>query len=156
MTLSLAWTTYPRRPARTCPAQNFFSGDIDEVALIGTQLTATQIAELYGAATTDFDVVEGGTLVVSAANGVLANDSDPQGDTLTASLVSGPAFASSFTLNSDGSFSYDHDGSEAITDSFVYEVNDGNGHIDHANRDDHHQSGQRRPRVHVFQQLLHR
>ncbi|MEM7220843.1 MAG: cadherin domain-containing protein [Pseudomonadota bacterium] len=119
-------------PGSNLPGSNFFSGDIDEVALIGTQLTATQIAELYGAATTDYDVVEGGTLVVNTANGVLANDSDPQGDTLTATLVSGPAFASSFTLNSDGSFSYDHDGSEAITDSFVYEVNDGNGHIDHA------------------------
>ncbi|MBE9183346.1 cadherin-like domain-containing protein [Microcoleus sp. LEGE 07076] len=39
------------------------------------------------------------------APGVLANDIDPDGDTLTAKLVSAPNFGK-INFNSDGSFSY--------------------------------------------------
>ena len=38
--------------------------------------------------------------------GVLGNDSDPDGDNLTAVLVSGPTNAQSFALHADGSFDY--------------------------------------------------
>ena len=72
-------------------------------------------------------VDEGGTLNVPAATGVLDGDTDADGDPLTAVLVTGPAHASSFTLNLDGSFSYTHDGSETTTDSFTYTANDGTG-----------------------------
>ena len=44
----------------------------------------------------------GGTISVDAAHGVLGNDSDPDGDTLTAVLVAGPGV----TLAADGSFTY--------------------------------------------------
>jgi VCBS repeat-containing protein len=71
-----------------------------------------------------YNVPEGGTLNV-ATPGVLANDTDVDSPTLTAVLVSGPAHASSFALNADGSFSYVHDGSETLTDSFTYRANDG-------------------------------
>ena len=71
-----------------------------------------------------YTVAEGGTLNVPAP-GVLANDSDPEGNPLTATLVSGPSHAASFTLNADGSFSYEHDGSEAASDSFTYKASDG-------------------------------
>jgi hypothetical protein len=47
---------------------------------------------------------EGQSLPVTAGAGVLSNDSDPDLDSITAVLVSGPAHASSFTLNADGSF----------------------------------------------------
>ena len=71
-------------------------------------------------------VAEGGT--VSTLNGgatsLLANDTDADGDPLTASLVSNPAYGS-LTLNADGTFTYVHDGSETTTDSFTYKVNDG-------------------------------
>lgn len=56
---------------------------------------------------------------------VLTNDTDADGDQLTAILVSGPSNASAFTLNSDGSFTYTHDGSATTTDSFTYKANDG-------------------------------
>jgi VCBS repeat-containing protein len=56
---------------------------------------------------------------------VLINDSDVEGDTLTAELVAGPSHAQSFTLNSDGSFTYRHDGSETTSDSFTYRAYDG-------------------------------
>lgn len=70
-------------------------------------------------------VAEGGTVTVlgSGAASVLANDSDPLGDPLTASLVSGPSHGG-LTLAANGTFSYSHDGSETTSDSFVYEVCD--------------------------------
>ena len=71
-----------------------------------------------------YTVAEGGTLNVGAP-GVLTNDVDPDGDPITATLVSGPAHASSFTLNANGSFTYIHDGSETTTDSFTYRASDG-------------------------------
>jgi len=71
-----------------------------------------------------YQVDEGGQLDVSASEGVLANDTDPDGDTLTASLVSSPANGT-VDMQSDGSFVYVHDGSETTSDSFVYAVSDG-------------------------------
>jgi hypothetical protein len=71
-----------------------------------------------------YSVAEGGTLN-EPAPGVLGNDTDPDADPLTAVLVSGPSQASSFTLNADGSFSYEHDGSETTSDTFTYKANDG-------------------------------
>jgi VCBS repeat-containing protein len=71
-----------------------------------------------------YTVAEGGTLNV-AAPGVLANDVDPDGDPFTAILVSGPAHASSFSFNADGSFTYVHNGGETSSDSFTYQATDG-------------------------------
>ena len=71
-----------------------------------------------------YTVAEGGTLNV-AAPGVLANDVDPDGDPITAILVSGPSQAASFTFNADGSFSYTHNGGEVHSDSFSYRATDG-------------------------------
>ncbi|HEX2223596.1 MAG TPA: Ig-like domain-containing protein, partial [Thermoanaerobaculia bacterium] len=66
-----------------------------------------------------YSVAEGGMLT-QPAPGVLDGDTDAEGDALTAVLVTGPANASSFTLNADGSFTYTHNGSETLTDSFTY------------------------------------
>lgn len=46
------------------------------------------------------------TPLSEAAPGVLANDSDPDMDPITAVLETGPVNAQSFTLNPDGSFDY--------------------------------------------------
>jgi hypothetical protein len=70
-----------------------------------------------------YDATAGLTLSVPAS-GVLANDSDPDGDALMAVLDSGPSNASSFTLNADGSFSYTS--ATAGNDSFTYHAADGN------------------------------
>ena len=56
--------------------------------------------------------------------GVLANDTDADGGTLTAVLVSGPAHASSFTLNADGSFDYTPAAGFVGIDTFTYKAND--------------------------------
>jgi VCBS repeat-containing protein len=60
----------------------------------------------------------------TALSGVLINDSDADGDALSAVLVAGPAHGA-VTLNSDGSFSYKPDADFNGTDSFTYKANDG-------------------------------
>jgi VCBS repeat-containing protein len=59
-----------------------------------------------------------------AANGVLANDTDAQGDALLASLFAGPQHGT-LALNADGSFTYSPEAGYVGTDSFLYRVNDG-------------------------------
>jgi hypothetical protein len=61
--------------------------------------------------------------------GVLSNDSDPDGDTLEASLVSGPA-SGRVNLDADGSFAYKTGRPGEY--SFTYRVSDGNGGTDQA------------------------
>ena len=58
------------------------------------------------------------------APGVLGNDSDPDGDPLTAVLVTGPSHGS-LTLNANGSFSYTPAADFAGSDSFSYRASDG-------------------------------
>src|SRR5207248_2627026 len=59
-----------------------------------------------------------------AAAGVLANDSDVDGDALTAILVSSPAHGS-LTLNANGSLTYAPAANYNGGDSFTYKANDG-------------------------------
>ena len=55
---------------------------------------------------------------------VLANDSDPDGESLVAKLETGPSHAVSFKLAASGTFTYHHDGSAAVTDTFTYRAED--------------------------------
>ncbi len=64
-------------------------------------------------------------LTVTAASGVSANDTDNENDVLTATLLTGPSHAASFTLNPDGSFSYTPAANFHGSDSFTYKVSDG-------------------------------
>ncbi len=59
------------------------------------------------------------------SNNVISNDSDPDGDNITANTtpVSGPSHGS-VTLNSDGSFIYTPNTGYTGTDTFVYEICD--------------------------------
>ncbi|MGQ9574251.1 MAG: Ig-like domain-containing protein [Thermoguttaceae bacterium] len=65
------------------------------------------------------------TLLEVSAPGVLGNDSDPDGDPLTAVLMAGPSHATSFTFNADGSFSYLPAEHYIGSDSFSYRATDG-------------------------------
>ena len=62
--------------------------------------------------------------MVVGATGVLANDSDPENDSLSVILVSG-AGKGTLVLNSNGSFTYDPDPNFFGNDSFAYKANDG-------------------------------
>jgi VCBS repeat-containing protein len=57
-------------------------------------------------------------------NNVLTNDSDPDGDTLTATLDVGPAHGD-LTFNADGSFTYTPTGDFHGIDGFTYRARDG-------------------------------
>jgi uncharacterized repeat protein (TIGR01451 family) len=57
--------------------------------------------------------------------GVLANDTDADNNSLTAARVTDPSHAASFTLNSNGSFSYTPVTNYIGPDSFTYRANDG-------------------------------
>jgi len=69
--------------------------------------------------TTDED-----TALTVAALGVLGNDTDVDGDTLTAIQVSNPSHGS-LTLNTDGSFTYTPNANFNGSDTFTYKANDG-------------------------------
>ncbi len=61
----------------------------------------------------------------SISGNVLTNDSDIDGDSLQANLVSGTSNGT-LTLNADGSFQYTPNANFHGSDSFTYQVNDGN------------------------------
>ena len=79
------------------------------------RLIADEITVEVGASTS---VLADGT-----TSTVLANDTEPDGQGMTVSLVSGPAHGN-LVLNTDGTFSYAHTGSDAADDSFEYQACD--------------------------------
>jgi len=66
------------------------------------------------------------TLTRDAASGVLANDTDPEHDPLTATLVSGPSNGT-LNLGSDGSFNYTPNAEYFGDDAFTYQASDPSG-----------------------------
>ena len=72
-------------------------------------------------------VDEGGSFTIATyAEGVLGNDIDPdvKDSILTAILVDPPMYGD-LIFNSDGTFTYTHDGGDEISDAFTYICNDG-------------------------------
>jgi VCBS repeat-containing protein len=64
------------------------------------------------------------SLFVTELNGVLANDSDNDSDTLTAELVQNVSYGT-LTLYEDGSFDYEPQNPAVSSDSFTYQAFDG-------------------------------
>ncbi len=91
-------------------------GDFVFVNVSGNQPPAST-ADIYSA-------TEDTPLAVAAGSGVLANDSDPNSQALSASLVSGPNHGV-LSLAADGSFSYTPDANYSGADSFTYLASDG-------------------------------
>lgn len=84
------------------------------------------------AATDDaYSVDEDQTLTVGVGSGVLANDTDADGDSLAASVVTEPSHGV-LTLNTDGSFTYVPASNYSGSDSFTYQASDGAGGVDQA------------------------
>ena len=71
-----------------------------------------------------YSVQQNSTLALNSALGMLSNDTDLDGDALTAILVSEPIYGT-LTLNIDGSFTYTPTSGFDGTDSFTYKTNDG-------------------------------
>ena len=92
--------------------------------IVSVNLTITPVNDAPEAlADNPYSVDANQTLTVNAANGVLTNDSDVDGDNITAVLVSGTTNGS-LTLNNDGSFVYSPDVDFSGSDSFTYAAND--------------------------------
>jgi VCBS repeat-containing protein len=70
----------------------------------------------------DYETAAGVSLAV-AAPGVLVNDQDPDGESITAVLVA-PTAHGTLVLNADGSFVYTPDAGFTGTDTFVYKAQD--------------------------------
>ena len=103
-----------------------FKGVIDEFQIANVARSADWIEASHLAQNGSFAFnTFGGEQSAPGVGGVLGNDSDPNGDPLTAVLVSGPSNAASFTLNADGTFTYTPTANFAGTDTFTYRANDG-------------------------------
>lgn len=70
-----------------------------------------------------YSVNEDGVLTI-AVPGVMGNDTDPDGNALTAAVVAAPT-KGTLVLNANGSFSYTPNANVNGSDSFTYRVNDG-------------------------------
>lgn len=113
------------------PAEDFFGADAftyricdgDGGCDIGTvSLTVNPVPDAPVANGDSYEVDEDQSLNV-AAPGVLDNDTDADGDALTAVLDAGPS-SGDLTLNADGSFTYIPDGDFVGEDTFTYHAND--------------------------------
>ena len=76
------------------------------------------------AANNDAYITAEDTVLTVAAPGVLSNDTDAAGNTLTASIVAHPAHGT-LTLNPDGSFTYTPAANYNGPDGFTYRANNG-------------------------------
>ncbi|MBW4695517.1 MAG: tandem-95 repeat protein [Lyngbya sp. HA4199-MV5] len=97
----------------------------------GTLATSATVTLNVSAATAPtaqddvYQVVAGTTLSVGQTSSLLSNDSDTNGATLTAQLVSNPS-QGTLLLNTDGTFAYTPNASvTTATDTFVYRANNG-------------------------------
>jgi VCBS repeat-containing protein len=86
-------------------------------------ITVTPSGDAPVAVDDSYSVGEDGTLTI-APPGVLGNDSDVEGDALSAALVTGPSHGT-LALNADGSFTYAPQANYFGPDSFTYRVGDG-------------------------------
>jgi VCBS repeat-containing protein len=91
---------------------------------VAVRLNTTVTNQAPTAAADACSTAEDTALTVAAAPGVLGNDSDPDGDALTAVLGSGPSHGT-LTLNANGSFTYTPAANFNGGDSFTYRASDG-------------------------------
>jgi len=114
------------------PAADFNGTDIftykandghDDSNVATVSITVTPVNDAPVAVDDEYTVAEKAVLTI-AAPGILANDSDVDGDVLTANLVDGVTNGT-LTLNADGSFVYTPNEYFNGTDSFTYLASDG-------------------------------
>ncbi|WP_369160732.1 Ig-like domain-containing protein [Candidatus Thiodiazotropha sp. LNASS1] len=100
-----------------------------ETADATVTINVTPVSDATPVANADsISVAEGGTVttLVGGSSTVLNNDTGLDDTPVMVSLVT-DVTNGTLTLNSDGTFSYTHDGSENFTDSFTYRVTDNDG-----------------------------
>src|SRR5207249_3452984 len=132
---NLALRNFPLRRSSNftyTPVSNYFGTDSftyrvsDGVATSGVatvSLTITNVNRAPVATDDSYTLGKNGSLSVTAA-GVLGNDTDLDGDALTAAIVATAAHGS-LALNANGSFIYTPVSNYFGVDSFTYRANDG-------------------------------
>jgi VCBS repeat-containing protein len=96
----------------------------DDSAVAAVTITVNPVNDPPVGASDSYSTAVDAPLNVNAASGVLANDSDVDGDPLAVTLVSGPQHGT-LTLNADGSFTYTPASGFAGSDQFTYQASDG-------------------------------
>ncbi|MCS3679320.1 fibronectin type 3 domain-containing protein [Salinibacter ruber] len=114
-TTSFSFTSAGEKPVTLAVEDN--EGEIDEITKSVTVVDSPTTQDPVASADT-FSTDPGGTLSVEAP-GVLQNDSDPDGDSLEASLVT-TSSEGDLTLRSDGGFEYEPNPGFVGTDHFRY------------------------------------
>jgi hypothetical protein len=124
-TVFVRWGLGPTNQSR-----QFGGWNIDDVVLSGFVLASNGPP----VAADDAYQTTYNTPLTVAAPGVLANDADPDGDPLTAVLISGtdPETEGTVTLDPDGSFTFTPVAGFVGTASFTYRANDGTADSDMA------------------------
>ncbi|WP_157243372.1 PKD domain-containing protein, partial [Algoriphagus resistens] len=98
---------------------NTGSGGGTDIFISSVSINITPVNDAPEAVDDNYDVDEN----TPQTGNVLANDSDPEGNTLTASLVTAPVNGT-IVLNADGSFTYTPNDDYSGPDSVVYQVCD--------------------------------
>ena len=107
-----------RSPTRRTTAAPTRTSATVSIAIAATNDSPVAAADAYATS-------EDAPLTVSAP-GVLANDTDADGDPLSAILVSGPSHGT-LALQANGAFTYTPAAGFSGADSFSYKANDGSG-----------------------------
>ncbi len=95
-----------------------------ESAVATVAITVEAVNNAPQAVDDSYSMTGDAVLTVDVTSGVLANDADADGDTLTVSLIDGPSHGT-VTLGEDGSFAYTPQVGFAGEDSFSYVNSDG-------------------------------
>jgi len=109
----------------TSDSIGFIVNDAQGPGTSGTfNISVTPVNDTPVASDDSFSTEVDTPVTIAAAGGVLANDTDADGDTLNTVLVGGPSNGT-LTLNADGSFTYTPNTGFTGTDTFSYKANDG-------------------------------
>ncbi|HEY2412186.1 MAG TPA: Ig-like domain-containing protein, partial [Pirellulaceae bacterium] len=121
--------TFTYTPASNFSGTDTFTYQASDGTALSDVTTATITVNHVNQAPTanadSFAVATNGTLDIPASQGVLANDTDPDNDSLTAVQVS-EASNGTVSVAPDGSFTYVPDTDFSGDDTFTYKTNDGN------------------------------
>src|SRR5688572_4342635 len=99
------------------------NGGVDTSAPQTFAITVSQVNDAPTATADSYSTAEE-TPITVPPSGILANDSDLDGDPLTATIVAQPSHGA-LTLNPDGSFTYTPAANFTGDDSFTYKASDG-------------------------------
>jgi hypothetical protein len=117
VTVTLDGTTDPATDTATIVGTNVDSNQSDNTASVSTVVNTKPVANADSATTT------AGTATIA----VLANDTDADGDTLTASAGSTAPTKGSIVVNANNTITYTANAGAVGTDTFTYIANDGRG-----------------------------